>query len=38
MAGGVKSLLNAVVLIVLIVWLLKIFGLWSLVTHFHAGG
>jgi hypothetical protein len=37
MAGGVKSLLNAVVVIVLVVWLLKVFGLWSYVTHLRAG-
>jgi hypothetical protein len=37
MASGVKSLLNAVVIIVLVVWLLKIFGLWSYLTHVHAG-
>ena len=34
MASGVKSLLNAVVIIVLVVWLLKVFGLWSYITHF----
>lgn len=34
MASGVKSLLNAVVVICLIVWLLKEFGLWGYVTHF----
>ena len=35
MASGVKSLLNAVVVIVLIVWLLKVFGLWGYLTQFH---
>lgn len=35
MASGVKSLLNAVVVIFLIVWLLKIFGLWGYLTQFH---
>jgi hypothetical protein len=28
MAGPIKSLLNAVVVIALIVWILKVFGLW----------
>jgi hypothetical protein len=37
MASGVKSLLNAVVIIVLVVWLLKVFGLWGYLTHFRAG-
>lgn len=37
MAGGVKSLLNAVVVIALIVWLLKIFGLWHWLLHFRVG-
>ena len=34
MASGVKSLLNAVVVIFLVIWLLKVFGLWSYITHF----
>jgi hypothetical protein len=37
MAAAVKSLLNAVVVIVLIVWLLKVFGLWSHITHLRVG-
>lgn len=37
MAAPVKSLLNAVVVIVLIVWLLKVFGLWSHITHLRVG-
>jgi hypothetical protein len=37
MAAAVKSLLNAVVVIVLIVWLLKAFGLWSQITHLRVG-
>jgi hypothetical protein len=37
MAAAIKSLLNAVVLIVLIVWLLKLFGLWSHITHLRIG-
>ncbi|MGB8519798.1 MAG: Thivi_2564 family membrane protein [Candidatus Tumulicola sp.] len=36
MAAGVKSLLNAVVIIFLIVWLLRVFGLWNYITHLHA--
>jgi len=36
MASGVKSLLNAVVIIFLIVWLLRVFGLWNYITHLHA--
>ena len=37
MAAAVKSLLNAVVVIVLIVWLLKAFGLWSHIAHLRVG-
>jgi hypothetical protein len=37
MAAAVKSLLNAVVVIVLIVWLLKVFGLWSHISHLRVG-
>jgi hypothetical protein len=37
MAGPVKSLLNAVVVIVLVVWLLKVFGIWHYVTSLRAG-
>ena len=36
MASVVKSILNAVVVIALIVWLLKVFGLWDSVLHLHA--
>jgi hypothetical protein len=36
MASGVKSLLNAVVIICLVVWLLKVFGLWTYIAHFRA--
>lgn len=35
MATPIKSLLNAVVVIALIVWLLKAFGLWSHITQLH---
>ena len=34
MASGVKTLLNAVVIIFLVVWLLKVFGLWNYISHF----
>jgi len=33
MAASIKSILNAVVVIFVIVWLLKVFGLWSYVMH-----
>lgn len=36
MAAPIKSLLNAVVVIALIVWLLKAFGIWGQITHLHA--
>jgi hypothetical protein len=37
MAASIKSILNAVVVIVVVVWLLKVFGLWSYITHIHVG-
>jgi hypothetical protein len=37
MASAIKSLLNAVVVIVLIVWLLKVFGMWHYITSIRAG-
>ena len=37
MAGPIKSLLNAVVVIVMVIWVLKVFGLWHYVTHIRAG-
>ena len=37
MAASIKSILNAVVVISVVVWLLKVFGLWSYVTNFHVG-
>ena len=37
MAGSIKSILNAVVVIAVVVWLLKIFGLWSYITNIHVG-
>lgn len=33
MASSIKSLLNAVIVIVVVIWLLKVFGLWSYITH-----
>jgi hypothetical protein len=37
MASAVKSLLNAVVVIVLIVWILRVFGLWAYVMNLRVG-
>jgi hypothetical protein len=37
MAGPIKSLLNAVVVIALVVWILKVFGLWHQITSLHVG-
>ena len=37
MAGAVKSLLNAVVVIVLLVWILKVFGLWGYIANLRVG-
>ena len=37
MAGSIKSILNAVVVIAVVIWLLKVFGLWSSITNFHVG-
>ncbi len=37
MAGAVKSLLNAVVVIALIVWLLQAFGIWNSILHVRVG-
>ncbi len=37
MAGAVKSLLNAVVVIALIVWLLQAFGIWNSIMHVRVG-
>ncbi|MHB8144484.1 MAG: Thivi_2564 family membrane protein, partial [Vulcanimicrobiaceae bacterium] len=38
MAGSIKSLLNAVVVIFVVIWLLRVFGLWSYITHFALAG
>ena len=37
MAGSIKSILNAVVVIVVVIWLLKAFGLWGYLTNFRVG-
>ncbi|HYL26483.1 MAG TPA: Thivi_2564 family membrane protein [Candidatus Nitrosotalea sp.] len=37
MAGAIKSLLNAVVVIALIVWILKVVGLWHQITSLRVG-
>ncbi len=37
MASAIKSLLNAVVVIVLIVWILRVFGLWSYIVNLRVG-
>jgi hypothetical protein len=34
MAGSIKTILNAVVVVFVCVWLLKIFGLWSQITDY----
>ena len=37
MAGSIKSILNAVVVIVVIVWLLNVFGIWNSISSFRIG-
>ena len=37
MAASIKSILNAVVIIAVVIWLLKVFGLWGYITNFHVG-
>ena len=37
MAASIKSILNAVVIIAVVVWLLKLLGVWSSITNFHVG-
>jgi hypothetical protein len=37
MAGSIKSILNAVAVIVVVVWLLNIFGLMHYITTIHVG-
>ncbi len=35
MQSTIKSLLNAVVVIVVVIWLLKVFGVWDNLQHLH---
>jgi hypothetical protein len=37
MAGSIKSILNAVVVIVVVIWLLNVFHLLNYVQHFRVG-
>jgi cytochrome c oxidase assembly factor CtaG len=37
MQGTIKGILNAVVVIVIVVWLLKVFGLLDTIYQFHVG-
>jgi hypothetical protein len=37
MAGSIKSILNAVVVIVTVLWLLNIFGLFHSLSRMHVG-
>ncbi len=37
MQGTVKGLLNLVVVIVVVIWLLKVFNLLTYITQFHVG-
>ncbi|MGA9945552.1 MAG: Thivi_2564 family membrane protein [Candidatus Cybelea sp.] len=37
MASPVKSLLNAVVVIALVIWLLQVFGVWHYITNIRVG-
>jgi hypothetical protein len=37
MAGSIKSILNAVVVIVVVLWLLNIFGLFHSLSRIHVG-
>jgi hypothetical protein len=37
MAGSIKSILNAVVVIVTVLWLLNIFGLFHSLSHMRVG-
>ncbi len=35
MQGTIKTILNAVVVIVVVIWLLKAFGVWGSLTNLH---
>jgi hypothetical protein len=37
MAGSIKSILNAVVVIAVVLWLLKLFGLLHSLSNIHVG-
>ncbi len=37
MAGSIKSILNAVVIIAVILWLLQVFGIYSSLSSIHVG-
>ena len=37
MQGTIKSILNAIVVIVIVVWLLNVFGLMGTITQFRVG-
>ncbi len=37
MQGQIKGILNAVVVIAVVLWLLKVFGLFDYLTQFHVG-
>jgi hypothetical protein len=37
MAGSIKSILNAVVVIVVVLWLLNVFGVMSSLSNIHVG-
>jgi undecaprenyl pyrophosphate phosphatase UppP len=37
MATSIKNILNVVVVVVVCVWLLQVFGLWSGVSNFRVG-
>lgn len=36
MQGTIKNILNAVVVIITVIWLLKVFGVWDNLTHLRA--
>jgi hypothetical protein len=38
MDGKIKGILNAVVVIAVVLWLLKVFGLLSTISNIHIGG
>jgi hypothetical protein len=35
MAASIKKLLNIVVVVVMVIWLLKVFGLWNYIDKVH---